>query len=92
MASVAVVTVPSVPTAMGSTVGTVTDMAVAAGSPVREPSTVEDRLTEAEAESPEAEMSVPAAEAKTVKLKTVARARQMAMSFLQFFMVTFLLF
>ena len=41
-ASVAVLTVPSVPTAMGRTVGTVTDILVAAGSPPMLPSAVLD--------------------------------------------------
>ena len=39
----AVVTVPSVPTAMGSAVGTVTERAVAAGLPPSVPSSVEER-------------------------------------------------
>ena len=44
-ASVAVLTVPSVPTATGSTVGTVTDILVAAGSPPILPSAVDESVT-----------------------------------------------
>jgi len=52
LASVAVVTVPSVPTAIGSAVGTVTDIAVGAGAPSSVPSSVELRVNVEEAESP----------------------------------------
>ncbi|MBD9158204.1 MAG: redox-sensing transcriptional repressor Rex [Lachnospiraceae bacterium] len=52
---VAVLTVPSVPTAMGSTVGTVTDILVAAGSPPMLPSAVLPRS------SPSATISIFAA-------------------------------
>ena len=64
MASVATLTVPSVPTAMGSTVGTVTDILVAAGSPPMEPSAVLDRLTAEVAVPPLTVASLEAAEAE----------------------------
>ena len=66
---------PSVPTAMGSTVGTVTDMAVAAGSPSMVPSAVEERVTLEVAEPPELVASLPAAEAAVI----MARDRHRAM-------------
>ncbi|MFR1989036.1 MAG: hypothetical protein ACLS3C_02750 [Oscillospiraceae bacterium] len=65
-ASVAVETVPSVPTAMGRTVGTVTDILVAAGSPPMLPSAVLDRVTDEVPVPPDAS-TVLAAEAEMAR-------------------------
>ena len=85
MASVAVVTVPSVPTAMGRTVGTVTDIAVAAESPFREPSAVEDRVTLEVADPPSEVTS--AAEANAVMAKHIARTRHRDRIRVKFFFI-----
>ena len=66
-ALVAVVTVPSVPTAMGREVGTVTDRAVAAESPSKVPSEVEVRVTAVSPEPPAVSISV--AKAAVAKFK-----------------------
>ena len=87
-ASVAVETVPSVPTAMGSTVGTVTLILVAAGSPPIEPSAVLDRVTEEVPVPPEAS-TVLAAEAPIVRLAIRQTARTRETIFLKFFMVKY---
>ena len=86
LASVAVETVPSVPTAMGSTVGTVTDIFVAAGSPPMEPSAVLDRVTEDVPVPPEVS-TVLAAEAEMARDASMQMARTREMIFLVFFMV-----
>ena len=85
-ASVAVLTVPSVPTAMGSTVGTVTDILVAAGSPPMLPSAVEDRVTLDVPVPPEAS-TVLAAEAEMAREASIQIARTREIIFLVFFMV-----
>ena len=85
-ASVAVETVPSVPTAMGSTVGTVTLILVAAGSPPMEPSAVLDRVTEEVPVPPEAS-TVLAAEAEMARDASMQMARTRDTIFLVFFIV-----
>jgi len=85
-ASVAVLTVPSVPTAMGSTVGTVTDIFVAAGSPPIEPSAVLDRVTDEVPVPPEAS-TVLAAEAEMAREAIMQTARMRDTIFLVFFIV-----
>jgi len=86
LASVAVETVPSVPTAMGSTVGTVTLILVAAGSPPMEPSAVLDRVTEEVPVPPEAS-TVLAAEAEMARDASMQMARTRDTIFLVFFIV-----
>ena len=85
-ASVAVATVPSVPTAMGRTVGTVTDILVAAGSPPMEPSAVVDSVTEEVPVPPEAS-TVLAAEAPMARDAIMQMARTRDAIFLKFFIV-----
>ena len=85
-ASVAVLTVPSVPTAMGRTVGTVTDILVAAGSPPMLPSAVLDRVTEEVPVPPDAS-TVFAAEAEMAREAIMQTARMRDTIFLVFFIV-----
>ena len=87
-ASVAVLTVPSVPTAMGRTVGTVTDILVAAGSPPMLPSAVLDRVTDEVPVPPEAS-TVLAAEAEMARDASIQIARTRETIFLVFFMVKY---
>ena len=87
-ASVAVLTVPSVPTAMGRTVGTVTDIFVAAGSPPIEPSAVDESVTLDVPVPPEAS-TVLAAEAPIARLAIRQTARTRETIFLKFFMVKY---
>ena len=77
---------PSVPTAMGSTVGTVTDILVAAGSPPMLPSAVLDRVTEEVPVPPEVS-TVLAAEAEMAREASMQMARTREMIFLVFFIV-----
>ena len=73
---------------MGSTVGTVTLILVAAGSPPIEPSAVLDRVTEEVPVPPEAS-TVLAAEAPIVRLAIRQTARTRETIFLKFFMVKY---
>ena len=87
--SVAVVTVPSVPTAMGRMVGMVTFIFVAAGSPSRVPSEVEDRLTLEVPVPPETSTVVgSAADAPMARLAMRQTARSRDTSFFMFFIVS----
>ena len=86
--SVAVVTVPSVPTAMGRMVGMATFILVAAGSPSRVPSEVEDRLTLEVPVPPETSTVVgSAADAPMARLAIRQTARIRDTSFFMFFIV-----
>ena len=87
-ASVAVLTVPSVPTAIGRTVGTVTLILVAAGSPPMLPSAVLDRVTDEVPVPPEAS-TVLAAEAEMARDAIMQIARMREMVFLKFFIVNY---
>ena len=87
--SVAVVTVPSVPTAMGRMVGITTFIFVAAGSPSRVPSEVEDRLTLEVPVPPETSTVVgSAADAPMARLAIRQTARSRDTSFFMFFIVS----
>ena len=88
MASVAVETVPSVPTATGNTVGTLTLILMAAGSPSRLPSAVLDSVTEDVPVPPEAS-TVLAAEAEMARDAIMQIARMREMVFLKFFIVNY---
>jgi len=85
-ASVAVETVPSVPTATGRTVGTTTDILVAAGSPPMLPSAVDESVTLEVPVPPEAS-TVLAAEAEIAREAIMQTARMRETIFLVFFIV-----
>ena len=87
-ASEAVATEPSVPTAMGNTVGTTTDILVAEGSPSRLPSAVLDRVTDEVPVPPDAS-TVFAAEAEMARDASIQIARTRETIFLVFFMVKY---
>ena len=87
-ASVAVETVPSTPTAIGRTVGTVTLILVAAGSPPMLPSAVLDSVTEDVPVPPDAS-TVLAAEAPIARLAIRQTARTRETIFLKFFIVKY---
>lgn len=83
----AVLTVPSVPTAMGRTVGTVTFILVAAGSPFKLPSAVDESVTDEVPVPPEALTVLgSAADATTAKDAIMQTARMRETIFLKFFM------
>ena len=85
-----VVTEPSVPTAMGRMVGMVTFIFVAAGSPSRVPSEVEDRLTLEVPVPPETSTVVgSAADAPMARLAMRQTARTRETIFLKFFIVKY---
>ena len=95
-ASVAVETVPSVPTAMGRTVGTVTLILVAAGSPPMLPSAVDERVTLDVPVPPDSPTMFPEgrsdADAEIARDASMQMARTREMIFLVFFIVKISLF
>ena len=85
----AVAVSPSVPTATGRAVGTVTERAVAAGLPLRVPSSVDERLTGVVPLQPFVLMSAAKAGTAIAARAQMARRTEMTFFIVLFFMWIF---